>query len=107
MFGFGGNSAKKLEDELFNLKFFSKQLQREAKKAEKEMAKEKAKVKKVRFERGSIGFVLAAFFVWVRICPLLLSDAVILQMRLFSPGYAAACQLSLCHQTHLQGFISW
>jgi hypothetical protein len=48
MFGFGGNSAKKLEDELFNLKFFSKQLQREAKKAEKEMTKEKEKVKKVR-----------------------------------------------------------
>jgi hypothetical protein len=47
MFGFGSSSAKKLDDELFNLKFFSKQLQREAKKAEKEMAKEKEKVKKV------------------------------------------------------------
>uniref|UniRef100_A0A7S0VMA6 Charged multivesicular body protein 1a n=1 Tax=Hemiselmis tepida TaxID=464990 RepID=A0A7S0VMA6_9CRYP len=51
MFGFGGNSSKKLEDELFNLKFFAKQLEREAKKSEKEEAKEKAKVKK-EIEKG-------------------------------------------------------
>ena len=43
-----GGSKKGLEDELFNLKFVSKQLQRESKKAEKEMIKEKEKVKKVR-----------------------------------------------------------
>mmetsp|Transcript_24995 Transcript_24995/g.39270 ORF Transcript_24995/g.39270 Transcript_24995/m.39270 type:complete len:142 (+) Transcript_24995:419-844(+) len=44
MFGFGKKPG--LEDELFNLKFASKQLQRESKKSEKEMIKEKEKVKK-------------------------------------------------------------
>eukprot|EP00960_Hanusia_phi_P025395 745605-Hanusia_phi.AAC.1 len=46
-----GGSKKGLEDELFNLKFVSKQLQRESKKAEKEMIKEKEKVKKA-LEQG-------------------------------------------------------
>ena len=45
-FGFGGNKNN-LEDELFNLKFASKTLQKDSKKAEKEMMKEKEKVKKV------------------------------------------------------------
>ena len=45
-FGFGG-TKENLEDELFNLKFASKQLQKDSQKANKEMMKEKEKVKKV------------------------------------------------------------
>jgi charged multivesicular body protein 1 len=41
-------SAMSLQDQVFNLKFSSKQLQRESKKFEREEKKEKEKVKKVR-----------------------------------------------------------
>lgn len=58
MFGFGSSSSKKLEDELFNLKYFSKQLQREAKKAEKEMTKEKEKVKKVQTSQDALSTMM-------------------------------------------------
>ena len=43
-FGFGKKDS--LQDELFNLKFASKQLAKDSKKADKEMHKEKDKVKK-------------------------------------------------------------
>jgi len=53
-FGFGGKKES-LEDELFNLKFASKQLQKESKKSEKEVMKAKDKVGKALAE-GKIDF---------------------------------------------------
>mmetsp|Transcript_21525 Transcript_21525/g.25916 ORF Transcript_21525/g.25916 Transcript_21525/m.25916 type:complete len:207 (-) Transcript_21525:370-990(-) len=49
---FGGNSDKKLMDQIFNLKFTSKQLTKQAKKCEKEEKDNKNKVKKA-IEKGN------------------------------------------------------
>lgn len=43
---FGGNSSKKMEDMCFNLKFTTKQMERMAKKAEKDQKVQQGKVKK-------------------------------------------------------------
>jgi charged multivesicular body protein 1 len=50
---FSGNSEKQFLDQIFNLKFTSKQLVRQAKKAEKEERSETMKVKKA-IEKGNM-----------------------------------------------------
>ncbi len=49
---FGSSSSKKMEEQLFNLKFTAKQLARESKKCEKEEKAERLKVKKA-IEKGN------------------------------------------------------
>ena len=51
--GNGGSTGDKLLDQIFNLKFTSKQLVRSAKKCEKEEKEEKNKVKKA-IEKGNV-----------------------------------------------------
>lgn len=62
----GNSGSRGLEDELFNLKFAAKQLVRESQKTEKEMHKEKDKVKKVQIR--FVACILACIRNFVTLC---------------------------------------